>query len=126
MSIQFTTSVDLLTGQTPESSIGVTQTTTGNGFDVSKRQQIVVQFTCKDATGSGVFTLDGSNDGATWTTGLAVQDLTSTTSTTFVTSKTLNSAASAAVKVPVGWRFIRSVCTVTTGGTYKAFMEAGG
>ena len=126
MSINFTDSVDLLTGESPESSDGVSITTTGTGYDVSKRQQIVVQFTSDDATGSGAFTLDGSNDGSTWTTGLACQDLTSATSTTFVTSKTLNSASSAAVKVPSGWRFIRAVCTVTTGGTYRAFMEAGG
>lgn len=127
MSIPFTDSVDLLTGTIPESSSGVTVDTTGSGYDVSKRQQIVIQFLRTNHTsGNSVFSVDGSNDGTHWTTGLAVQDLTATASTTYITSKTLSSNSSAAVKVPSGWRFIRAVLDVTTDGTSFAFMESGG
>lgn len=127
MSLQFTNAVDLLTGSLPESSAGVTVDTTGTGYDVSLRGQIVVQFLATSiSAGNGVFTIDGSNDGSHWTTGLACQDLTSTASATFVTSKTLSSNTSAAVKVPSGWRWIRAKVDMTTDGTYFAFMEAAG
>lgn len=128
MALQYTNSVDLLTNTSPaESSAGVTVDTTGVKQDVSARNQIVVQFVCANHTsGNGVFTIDGSNDGTNWTTGLAVQDLTATASTTYVTSKTLNSNSTAAVKVPSGWRFVRGVVDVTTDGTYYAFMECAG
>lgn len=126
MSLPFTSSIDMLTGNSPESTIGVSGTTTGAAIDVSKRQQIVVQFTSANTVGTGVFTLDGSNDGALWVVGLAAQDLQSANSATFVTSKSLATAVSAAVKVPSGFRYIRAVCTVTTGGIYKALLEAAG
>lgn len=127
MAINFTDSVDLLTGSRPEDSSGVTIDTTGAAYDVSKREQIVVQFLrTNHASGNTAFSIDGSNDGTNWTTGLACQDLTATASATFVTSKTLNSDSSAAVKVPSGWRFIRGVSNVTTDGTSFAFMESGG
>ena len=127
MSLPYTNSIDLLTGTVSESSVGVTTTTTGLGFDVSKRQQIVVQFLVTGhVSGNTVFSLDGSNDGTHWTTGLACQDLTSVTETTYVTSKTISSNTSQAVKVPSGWRFIRAVATITTDGTSFAFMEAAG
>lgn len=127
MSLQYTNAIDLLTGTTPESSSGVTIDTTGLGYDVSLRSQIVVQFLAANISGgNGVFTIDGSNDGSNWTTGLACQDLTATASTTYVTSKTLSSNTSAAVKVPAGWRFIRAAVNLTTDGTYYAFMECAG
>jgi len=122
----FTDSIDLLTGTAPaELSVGVTTTTTSSKFDVSQRDQIVVQFVCTNhAAGNGVFSLDGSNDGVNWTTGLACQDLTSTNATTYVTSKTLSSNTSAMVRPTQGFRFIRCLCTITTDGTYNAFMES--
>ncbi len=128
MSLQFTNAIDLLTGtDTNAGSVGVTVDTTGTGFDVSLRSQITVHFVCTGhVSGNGVFSIDGSNDGVHWITGIACQDLTSATSTTFVTSKTLNTSTSAGVKVPSGLRFIRAVVDVTTDGTYFAFMEASG
>lgn len=128
MSLQFTNAIDLLTGtDTVTGSAGVTVDTTGTKQDVSLRSQIVVQFVAANiSSGNGIFTIDGSNDGTNWTTSLAVQDLTATASTTFVTSKTLNSNTSAAVKVPSGWRFIRAKVDLTTDGTYYAFMECAG
>ncbi len=128
MGLRFTNNVDLLTGASPaETSAGVTVDTTGTAQDVSMREQIVVQFSCLNHTsGNGVFSIDGSNDGAHWTTGLACQDLTATASATFVTSKTLSANGTSAVKVPAGWRFIRGVVDVTTDGTYFAFMESAG
>lgn len=101
---------------------GVTTTTTSTKQDVSKRQVICVQFV---TTGSCVFSIDGSNDGTAWTTGLACQDATSTASATFVTSKTISSAGNAAVYVPSGWRYIRCLATVTS-GTNSAFLHAAG
>lgn len=128
MSLKYTDNIDLLTLTSPaESSVGVTVDTTGTKFDVSLRSQIVVQFRCADHTsGNGVFSIDGSNDGSNWTTGLAVQDLTATASATYVTSKTLNTNSTAGVKVPSGWRFIRAIVDVTTDGTYFAYLEAAG
>lgn len=124
----YTDAVDLLTGtDTNKGSAGVTVDTTGSGFDVSLRSQIVVQFLCTNHTsGNGVFSIDGSNDGSNWVTGLACQDMTATASTTYVTSKTLSSNTSAAVKVTSGFKFIRAVVDVTTDGTYFAFMESAG
>jgi hypothetical protein len=128
MGLRFTNNIDLLTGATPsESSSGVTTTTTGETIDVSLREQIIIQFQCANHTsGNGVFSVDGSNDGTNWVTGLAVQDLTATASATYITSVTLNANGSHAVKVPAGWRFIRADVTVTTDGTYFAKMEAAG
>lgn len=128
MGLNYTDNVDLLTLTSPaESSVGVTIDTTGSKYDVSKRSQIVVQFRCANhASGNGVFSIDGSNDGSNWTTGLAVQDLTATASATYVTSKTLSSDGTAAVKIPSGWRFIRAVVDVTTDGTYFAYLESAG
>lgn len=128
MSLPYSMNVDMLTKTSLcESSAGVTADTTGVAFDVSKRQQIVVQFVCANhSSGNGVFTIDGSNDGSTWTTGLALEDLTSTTPATRVTSVTLNANGAKAVSVPPGWRFIRAGVDVTTDGTYYAFMENAG
>lgn len=128
MGLKFTNNIDLLTGVTPaEKSAGVTVDTTGEPFDVSLREQIIIQFTAENITsGNGVFTVDGSNDGANWVTGLAVQDLSATASATYVTSVTLSSDTSKAVKVPAGWRFIRADVNETTDGTYFAFLEAAG
>jgi hypothetical protein len=130
MSLPYSDNVDMLTDTSPaENSVGVVANTTGQGIDVSKRQQIVIQFLGVGSSGSGAFTIDGSNDNVHWTTGLACLDLQSTTPTTFVTSKSVSSTsggASSAVKVPAGWRFIRANVTVTSAGTYFALLEAAG
>ncbi len=105
---------------------GVTADTTSSGYDVSKRQQIVVLFKCADHTsGNGVFTIDGSPDGTNWVTGIAMQDVTATASTTWVTSKTLSANGTAGVYIHPGWKEIRAVVDQTTDGTYSAIMHNG-
>jgi hypothetical protein len=106
----------------------VTITTTSSLYDVSMREQVGLVFTCANHTsGNGVFSVDASNDGTNWVTGIAFVDATSTSSTTYVTSKTLSSNTSAGVYLPFyPFRYIRVVCTVTTDGSYTAVMETEG
>ena len=119
MSLPFTDNSPLLNS--------VTATTTSVGFDVSKRQQVTLQFVASGITsGNGVFSVDASNDGTNWITGIAFQDATATASNTLVTSKTLSSNTTAGAYVEPGWRYIRAKCTVTTDGTYSAIIEAAG
>lgn len=102
-----------------------TADTTSDGFPIENLDDIVVQFIRANHTsGNTVFSVDGSNDGTNWVTGIACQDLTATASATFVTSKTLNSATSAAVKVPSGFKMIRVVADVTTDGANSAILSA--
>jgi len=119
MGINFTDNIAALSA--------VTATTTSSAFDFSKRSQITATFTAASiSSGNGVFTVDVSNDGTNWVTGIAFQDATATASTTWVTSKTLNSNTSAGAKIPAGYRFYRIVVTRTTDGTYSATFEAAG
>ncbi len=106
----------------------VIQTTTSAVYDVSMREQIGLTFTCAShASGNGVFTVDASNDGTNWVTSIAMVDATSTSSTTYVTSKTLSSNTTVGVYLPFfAYRLVRVVCTVTTDGAYTAVMEAQG
>lgn len=128
MALQYTNSIEMLTGSSPaETSVGVTATTTSQAYDVSLRRQITVQFRCANHTsGNGVFSIDVSNDGANWITGIGVQPAVTTTPTTWVESVTLSANGSAGVYVPAGWRFIRCLCTVTTDGTYFSYLESAG
>ena len=128
MALQYTNNIDMLTGATPaETSVGVTATTTSQAYDVSLRRQLTVQFRCANHTsGNGVFSIDASNDGANWVTGIAVIDATSTTPATYITSVTLSANGSHGIYIPAGWRFIRAVCAVTTDGTYFADLETAG
>lgn len=77
-------------------------------------------------SGNAVWTVDASNDGTNWITGIAVQDATATASTTYVTSKTQSSNGSLGLYIPAGWRYIRVKATVTTDGAYTCIMENGG
>ncbi len=106
----------------------VTGTTTGTVLDVSMREQVGIICTCDAFTsGSGTFTVDGSNDGTNFVTGLAFVDATATASITYVTSKALTSATSAAIYLPLyPFKLIRIKCTVSGTGTYSATMEAQG
>jgi len=128
MAILHTTSIDLLTGDQPaEKSAGVTVDTTGQKVDVSERQQITIQFRgASITTGNGVFSIDGSNDGTNWTTGLAMHDMTQTAGQTNVASVTISANGSKMVSVQPGFRYIRAVLDLTTNGTYFAALEAGG
>ena len=101
----------------------ITATATSKAIDLSRQEHTTVQFTCANhSSGNGVFSIDASNDGTNWTTGIAFQDGTATASTTFITSKTLSSNTSAMAIVPAGYLYIRVVCTVTTDGTYTAMV----
>lgn len=119
MSLTFTDNVVMINA--------VTANTTSDGYDISKRSQIAIQFLAANiTTGHAVFTVDVSNDGVNWITGVAFQDVTATTSSTWVTSKTLSSNGSAGVYVKAGWKLIRVNCTVTSDGSYSAIMEDAG
>jgi hypothetical protein len=126
MPLQFSTSIDLLTLTQPaESSAGVTGNTTGSMVDVSLRSQQTVQY--YTGSGTGTFSIDGSNDGKNWVTSIATQDLTSTASATFITSvANLAAGSSRLVKIPSGIRYIRGVVVGSTNGVYSAFLEATG
>ena len=106
----------------------VTQTTTGTVIDVSMRGIVSAVFTCASHTsGNGVFTIDGSNDGTNWVTGLAMQDATATAATTWVTSKTLSSNTTVGVFHPnFPFKLMRVVVAVTTDGVYTSTVEAKG
>jgi len=108
--------------------VTATGTTTGTVIDVSMRDTVGAVFTCSGHTaGNGVFSIDASNDGTNWVTGVAFADATATASTTYVTSKTLNSNTSAAVYIPFfPFKLMRIVLVVTTDGTYTATVEASG
>ena len=103
-------------------------TTTGTVLDVSMREQIALVFTANTwASGSGVFTVDASNDGTNWVTSIAMANAVGTTSTTYVTSKTLGSATSDAMYLPFfPYKLLRIVCTVSGTGTYTATVEGQG
>lgn len=106
----------------------VTTTTTSPTIDVSMREQVGIVFTCAGHTsGNGVFSVDASNDGTNWVTGIAMADATATASQTYVTSKTLSTNTSAALYLPYyAFRYLRVVCTVTTDGSYTAVLQTQG
>ncbi len=114
MAIPFTDNIKVI------DAVGIT--TTSAGFDVSKRQQITVQFV--SAAGTSVFSIDVSNDGSNWVTGIAFLDALQTTTGTYVTSKSVASTTAAAI-VPAGFRFIRVVATWAS-GTATAIIQNGG
>ena len=128
MSLPWTTNVDMLTGTSPaENSIGVTTPTVGAAIDVSKRQQITVQFIGTITSGNGNFSLDVSNDGKNWVQGVAFLDALATGVGTYVVSKGISSITpfGAAVITP-GFRYIRCRLDVSGTGTYYAILEAAG
>lgn len=121
MSIPFSTNIAAIDASTADK--------TSEWIDVSKRQQICVQFVASAITsGNGVFTIDGTNDETRTAivTGLAFQDAQATASATWITSKTLSSNTSAAGYLPGGFRYIRVKVDMTTDGTYSAIVQNGG
>jgi hypothetical protein len=127
MSLPYTDSVDLLTGDSPADSAGVKANTIGGAYDISKRQLITIQFVCTAYTsGDAMFTIDVSNDGTNWITGMGFLDPTTTTPTTWVVSKAITSKTSSGVVVQPGWKYIRVNVSVAGTGTYSAFMHAAG
>lgn len=101
-------------------------TTTGTPIDVSMREKVSFTFQCANhSSGNGVFSIDGSNDGTNWVTGLAFQDVTATASTTYVTSKTLSANGMAGGYFPFSpFKLIRYVLVVTTDGTYDVWHQS--
>ena len=99
----------------------VASTTTSDMYDISKRQQISIQFI---TTGVTVFTVDVSNDGTNWVTGISFQDALATATTTYVVSKSVNNSTAGAF-VKAGFKYIRVVGTVSS-GTATAVIQTGG
>lgn len=95
-------------------------TTTGSSLDASMREIVSFVITATSiSSGNAVLTVDGSDDGTNWVTGLAMTDATATAVTTYVTSKTQSSNASSAVYLGTNpFRFLRAKIVVTTDGTY--------
>ena len=116
---QFTDNVTLLDA--------VTATTTSATFDISKRSRVgIVLLAASITSGSGIFTVDLSNDGTNWIQMAAMQDAQATASTTWVTSKTLNANTTAGLLLPRnGWKAIRINVVRATDGAYTAIMESG-
>jgi hypothetical protein len=128
MSLPFTDSIDMLTGSESSVSAGVTKTTVGDRIDVSKRQQITIQFVGKNLTGDGNFRIDASNDGTNWDTGIAVIDASGTATTTGTNNITISSANPNcdSVYVRPGYRYLRCNVDVDETGTFYAFLQAAG
>ena len=114
MSLPYTDNITMI------SAVG--QTTTSDAYDISKRQQVTFQFI--SAGGTSVYTIDVSNDGTNWITGVAFLDAKATASTTLVVSKSVASTTEGAY-LKTGFRFVRVVATWTS-GTATAIMEAAG
>lgn len=114
MSLPFTDNITVL------NAVGAT--TTSDKYDISKRQQVTCQFI--SAGGTSVFTIDVSNDGTNWVTGVAFLDAAATAVGTYVTSKSVASTTAGAIITP-GFRYIRVVATWTS-GTATAVIEAAG
>lgn len=134
MALQFSNSLDMLTGTSPSDlSVGVTVDTTGPAIDVSLRQLKSIQFKADVTSGNGVFTIEVCNGdpsiAANW---LAYNRLTTNVTNTNaqtdarVASVTLSSDTTAFVFFPIGdyFRYIRCKVDQTTDGTYFAYLEA--
>ncbi len=102
------------------SSVG--GTTTSSAYDISKRDQITLQFL---ATETCVFTVDMSNDGTNWITGVAFLDAKATAATTYVVTKSVTVAASEGAIITPGFRFMR-VVAANNGGLGTCILQNGG
>lgn len=126
MSVNFTDSIYVFT----TGSVGVTTTRTSNAQDVSKRDNVTLVFTASGITsGTGVFTVDASNDGSYWATGIAFKSAATVgvSTTPGVTSATLRTTGRnwAAILDP-GWSYIRVKVVVTTDGRYNCVLHSQG
>lgn len=96
-------------------------TTTSNGIDVSVSSATVVAFTATAiSSGNGVFTINGSVDGANYNNNIYFQDANSANATTFINSKTVSSNGTFIAIVPIGYKFIKVQVVPTTDGTYSS------
>lgn len=107
----------------------VVATTTSAAQDVSMRVKFSLQFIATSVTsGNGVFTVDVSNDGTTWTPYNRLTTNATNTNAQFdarVASVTLSSNGSQFAFFPVGdhFRYLRVTATRTTDGTYSAILQ---
>lgn len=102
-----------------------TATFTSDGFSTENLANVSVQFTAANiSSGNGVCTIDVSNDGVNWVTGVAFVDYAATAHGTYKTSQTLSSNASviAFLGSDFGAKMIRAKVTVTTDGSYSAVV----
>jgi hypothetical protein len=124
MSLPYTSHLPLLSA--------VTVDTTGETFDVSKRQLKSIQFICSGHTsGSGAFTLEISNDGTNWVTyNRLISNVTNTNTQGDIrtSAPTLSTNTSAVYFFPTSdyFTYIRATVDVTTDGVYTALLEAAG
>jgi hypothetical protein len=119
MSIQFSDNVTMLDA--------ITATKTSEAFDVSKRQLVSIQFICNlYASGSGTFTIDASNDGTHWVTGIAFLDSKQTTTGTSVVSKVITSTSSELAIVNPSYKLLRVVATIVGTDSYSVILESKG
>ena len=102
-------------------------TATSEAFDVSKRQLVSIQFICNlYASGSGVFTIDASNDGVHWVTGISFLDAKATAVGTQVVSKTITSTSSELAIVNPSYKLLRVVATITGTDSYSVILQSKG
>jgi hypothetical protein len=75
-----------------------------------------------------VFSINVSNDGVNFINGIACQDATATASSTWITSKTINTTTTTGVIIPSGFKYYSATVGVPGSqlGTYTAVFEAGG
>lgn len=114
MSIQYTDNIKIIDA--------VATTTTSDAYDISKRQLATIQFIA--AGGTTVYTVDASNDGTNWVTGIAFLDSKATATGTSVVSKSVASTTELAY-ITCGFRYIRVVATVSS-GTATAILHTEG
>ena len=114
MSLPYTDNIKML------NAVGAT--TTSDAYDISKRQQCSVQFIT--AGGTSAFSLDVSNDGVNWITGVAFLDAKATATGTSILTKSVASSTEGAI-VKTGFRFIRVVATWTSGTATAILQNAG-
>jgi len=106
----------------------VTATTTSSAFEVGSATGISFQFIASAiSSGNGVFTVEVSNDGTNWIAyNRLVSNVTDSNAQddTHVASVTLSSNTNAMAFIPVddAFKFIRTIVTRTTDGTYSALL----
>jgi uncharacterized repeat protein (TIGR01451 family) len=97
-------------------------TTTSSAYDISKRNQVSLQFI--SAGGDSTFTVDVSNDGTNWVTGVAFLDALQTSVGTYVVSKAVSGTTAGAILTP-GFRYVRVKATYTSGAASCVLQTAG-
>ena len=109
---------------------GVIETTTSDPVNVELAKHIGLQFLCADReSGNGVFTVEATIDGTNWVALSTLIDNVANANSeqlTRVASKTLSADGSVLVFLEniMSVKALRVKVTVTTDGTYSAFLIA--